>query len=100
MTVMEVQPPEDLFRAFDCEYRALGSSRENAARGKKRDKVIKTWDHFKAARPYVRTREEALDLVKLNWTYGMGPIAAWLLWTVIGSLVKSIVFWLWERYSS
>jgi hypothetical protein len=100
MTQMEAQPPEELFRAFNCEYRVLGSQREKLSRKKKQDRVSKTWEHFKEVRPYATTQEQALALVKDKWTYEMGPIAAWLAWTVVSSLVKSIVFWLWERYSS
>jgi len=100
MTPMEAQPPQDLFKAFGCEYRLMGSNRENVSRRKKRDKISKTWEHFKEVRPYATTQEQALALVKDKWTYEMGPVAAWLAWTVVSSLVKSIVFWLWERYSS
>ena len=97
---MNINDPEfhhAMLLEFECEYKASGAGRESKATTRKRENLEKSKKHFAAVCDSVHSKEDALVRVQERWTVGMGPIAAWLMWHVIGQLVKQFVFWAWEK---
>lgn len=97
---MNVDDPEfyhAMLVEFCCEHRASGSGRESRSTTRKRERLDTAKRHFAAVCGSVHTKEDALCRVKERWTVGMGPVAAYVLWMLIGELVKKFVFWAWGR---
>jgi len=100
---MKLESPElshKMLSAFDCQPLASGSRREDRQRIKRRERAEQTLKHFKTVAPYAGTKEDALARVKEQFVCGMGPIAALILWSVIGAIVQKIVFWLWDEVTN
>lgn len=98
---MKIDDPEfhhAMLVEFDCEHTVAGSwKRESKATARKRERLEATKKHYTSVCGSVHSKEDALVRVKERWTVGMGPVAVWLLWTVIGELVKRFVFWAWDK---
>lgn len=93
---------DDLLREFDCHPTWSGSGREQKKRAEKREKVEKTRKTYLAvmSRPNAPTSlTECQEAVQQGMTAGMGPLAAWFFWQLVGALINKVVSWLWERYN-
>jgi hypothetical protein len=40
-----------------------------------------------------------IRVIRQEWTAGLSPIAAWLMWLAMQTLIKAVVLWLWNYYS-
>ena len=62
----------------------------------KTDKVVA---YYEKHRVFCTTQKEMITRIKNEWTAGLGPIASWLMWMAIKTLVTQVVRWLWSRYT-
>lgn len=62
----------------------------------KADKVVA---YYEKHRIFCTSQKEMIGRIRNEWTAGLGPIASWLMWMAIKTLVTQIVRWLWNRYT-
>lgn len=62
----------------------------------KADKVVA---YYEKHRIFCTSQKEMIGRIRNEWTAGLGPIASWLMWMAIKTLVTQIVRWLWSRYT-
>ena len=62
----------------------------------KADRVV---GYYEKHRIFCTTQKEMITRIKNEWTAGLGPIASWLMWMAIKTLVTQVVRWLWSRYT-
>lgn len=90
-------------------YEHLGCDTASAVRGTpvanyeqafglqaKADKVVA---YYEKHRVFCTSQKEMIGRIRNEWTAGLGPIASWLMWMAIKTLVTQIVRWLWNRYT-
>lgn len=46
-----------------------------------------------------KSQKQLLNMVRQEWTAGLGPVASWLMWMAIQSLAKWVVLRFWKHYS-
>lgn len=62
----------------------------------KADKVVA---YYEKHRVFCDSQQELIGRIRNEWTAGLGPIASWLMWMAIKTLVTQVVRWLWSRYT-
>lgn len=62
-------------------------------------KVDRVVGYYVVHRFACTTQKEMITRIKNEWTAGLGPIASWLMWMAIKTLVTQVVRWLWSRYT-
>jgi hypothetical protein len=62
----------------------------------KTDRVV---GYYEKHRVFCTRQKELIGRIKNEWTAGLGPIASWLMWMAIKTLVTQVVRWLWNRYT-
>ena len=62
-------------------------------------KVDRAVAYYEKHRKPGTNQKQVIGLIKAEWTAGLGPIASWLMWMAIKTLVTQIVRWLWTRYN-
>jgi hypothetical protein len=90
-------------------YEHLGCSTVNAVTGfpgkryeqvfglqAKADKIVA---YYEKHRVFCSTQKQLIARIKNEWTAGLGPVASWLMWMAIKTLVTQVVRWLWSRYT-
>jgi hypothetical protein len=60
-------------------------------------KVDKIVQYYEKNKDIALTQPEMVKRIRQEWTAGLGPVAAWLMWTAIRFLVKRVVIWLWNH---
>ena len=60
------------------------------------DRVVK---YYEKHRSTSSNQKQVISQIRNEWTAGLGPIASWLMWMAIKTLVTQIVRWLWSRYT-
>lgn len=83
---------------FDCIPSMNGDSKSNKKREDRKRTAEKVFLIFQSIRPYAGSREQAIRLVRYEWTYGMNPLVAWVAWLLVKNLVELITVWLWGHY--
>ena len=95
MTDLELK----LYEAFDCRPAMLGLGGNPHAEGK-RAKVDRIHRYYQKHERRVSSKAQMVDIVRQEWTAGLGPVASWFMWMAIKYLVKQVVLWLWGYYHS
>lgn len=93
----------ELYKHLKCDtYWIAASQRDSLTYSQtfglqaKADRVV---GYYEKHRVFCTTQKEMITRIKNEWTAGLGPIASWLMWMAIKTLVTQVVRWLWSRYT-